>query len=427
MTSACATYSDHMQIVYSELEQQHPAAALAELDKDPGPRRDRLAYLLNRAMLLRMNADYAASNRAFEQAKRLIDELDAISLREQAGALTINETLRSYAGEPHEQILLHLYSALNYLQLGKLDDARVEALQVNLRLQELNQGHDKSKVYNEDPFARYLTAMIYEESGEWSDAMIAYRDAYQAYLRYAGNMDLEVPVFLKHDLLRLSRKMGLNDEWRNYRKKFGIDDTLSIAELSTRGELIFILHNGLAPEKTQYVDRVVDAASGRIVSIALPYYLPSHDHAKYANAVIDDHRLRLEMVTNIDAVAQMTLEAQLPALTARAIARAVLKDNAARRVEEDKGGMAGFLVNIAAAATEVADTRSWWTLPHDIQALRLPLPPGVYDLSIDLRDDAGPLGILTFNDITITPGHKTFIEHYWIRPTGSVDGMGGQR
>jgi len=426
ITTACATYTDQMQIVYAQLEQQHPAAALAQLDKDPGPRRDRLAYLLNRAMLLRMNGDYAASNRAFEQAKRLIDDLDAISAREQAGALTVNETLRSYGGEPHEQVLLHLYSALNYLQLGQLDDARVEALQVNLRLQTLNEGHEKSKAYNEDPFARYLTALIYEELGEWSDAMIAYRDSYQAYLRYASHMDLKVPEFLKHDLLRLSRKMGLNDEWRDYRKKFGIDDTLSEDELNARGELIFILHNGLAPKKEQYVDRVVDAASGRIVSIALPYYVSSHDHADHANAVIDGRHLALETVTNIDTVAQMTLETQLPALTARAIARAVLKDNAARRVKEDQGGMAGFLVNIAAAATEVADTRSWWTLPHDIQALRLPLSPGSYDLSIDLHDANGPLGILTFNDITITQGHKTLIEHYWIRPTRFPNGTGGR-
>jgi hypothetical protein len=427
LTSACATYSDHIQGVYLQLEQQHPAAALTELEKSPGPQRDRLAYLLNHAMLLRMNADYAGSNRDFEQAKILIDQFDAISLREQTGALTINETLRSYTGEPHEQVLLHLYAALNYLQLGELDSARVEALQVNLRLQQFSEDDDKNEGYNEDPFARYLTAMIYEELEEWSDAMIAYRDAYQAYLRYATRLNLAVPEFLQKDLLRLSKKMGLRDEWDNYHKTFGDINTPSVSDLKAQGELIFILHNGLAPMKKEHSSRVVDYGTGRLVSIALPYYVPSNYHAQHAAAIIEGRRQALQTVTNIDTVAQITLESRLPALTARAIARAVIKDNTARRVEEDKGLMAGLIVNIAAAATEVADTRSWWTLPHNIQVLRLPLSPGTYDLTIELRDDYAPLATLNFNDISISAGHKTYLERHWIKPIAPLPKTGGQK
>lgn len=415
---ACATYSDHLQGVYSHLEQQQPDAALAELDKRPGPQRDRLAYLLNRAMLLRMTADYETSNQMFEQAKVLIEELDAISLREQAGALSINEALRSYPGEPHEHILLHLYAALNYLQTGQLDSARVEALQVNLRLQEFSKKSGHKESYSEDPFAHYLTAMIYEELNEWSDAMIAYRDAYKAYQRNATILNIDTPEFLKHDLLRLSAKMGLNDELSRYQETFGINEYLSVSDLKTQGELIFILHNGLAPQKKQQVSSVIDYGTGRLVTIALPYYISKNKHAQHADAFINDQQYSLEIVTDINAVAQKILETQLPALTARAIARVIIKENAARRIQEDQGAIAGLIINIAAAVTEVADTRSWWSLPNNIQVLRIPLAAGDYDLTIELKDAGeNPLGSLYFSNITITAGHKTFIEHHWIKAT----------
>src|SRR5690606_14309472 len=99
-----------------------------------GQARDAVLYDLNRAMLLRMAGDYGQSNAAFEQAKDAIDRLDAVSVREQAGALAVNDMLRSYTGAPYERVLLHVYAALNYLALDRPDDARVEILQLDVLL-----------------------------------------------------------------------------------------------------------------------------------------------------------------------------------------------------------------------------------------------------------------------------------------------------
>ena len=73
----------------------------------------------------------------FSEAKLLAEELNALSLREQTMALTINDATRSYTGAPYELVMLNVYSALNYLELGQLDAARVETLQVDLLLGEL--------------------------------------------------------------------------------------------------------------------------------------------------------------------------------------------------------------------------------------------------------------------------------------------------
>lgn len=424
VSSGCATYSDGLKGVYSQLEQQKPQAALKEFDKNPGAKRDRLAYLLNRAVLLRMTNDFVSSNAALEKSKTLIEDLNAFSIIEQTGALAINDAQRSYAGEPHEHILLHLYAALNYLQLDQIDSARVEILQVNLRLQKLaealsqEENTNSTHAFNEEPFAYYLTGMIYDELGEWSDAMIAYRHAYKAYRRSAKNQGLAVPLFLEKDLLRLSNEMGLDEELSLYKEAFNHDDYLTVNEMKQQGELIFILHNGLAPMKKQHDIRVMNFNTGRLISIALPYYVTNHRHAIYAEIFIDGQQHPLTVVSDIAALAHKTLEAQLPALTLRAIARAVIKDNAARRVNENTGPLAGFLINIAAAVTEVADTRSWWSLPHNIQLMRTVLPPGNYKLSVKLYGQHNNLlAHLPLNDVTVTAGEKTFHELHWIKPT----------
>ena len=257
--SGCASYSDSFSVIESDLAAQRFGAALEALERQRHPQRDRLLTLLNKAMLERMNGDYAASNRTFEAAKTRMEELRGLSLREQTLSVMVNDATRSYAGEEFEQVLVHLYMALNYLQLGERIDARVEALQVDERLREITQRLPENR-YTEDALARYLTGMIYEELGERSDAMIAYRKAYEAYRRYGQNYSVAVPESLKHDLLRLSQQMGLTGEMQQYRKEFRIERWMSADELAEQGELIFLLHNGLAPIRREHAITVPDPA-----------------------------------------------------------------------------------------------------------------------------------------------------------------------
>ncbi|MEK7206326.1 MAG: hypothetical protein AAB134_00385, partial [Pseudomonadota bacterium] len=170
----CASYSSSFAVIESDMAAQRFDAALRTLEQQYQPGRNQVVHLLNKAMLERMKGDYAASNTSFEAAKTRMAELYGVSIREQALSFMVNDATRSYSGEIYEQVLLHLYMALNYLQLGDLINARVEALQVDERLREITQKAPENR-YTEDALARYLTGMIYEERGEYSDAMISYR------------------------------------------------------------------------------------------------------------------------------------------------------------------------------------------------------------------------------------------------------------
>ena len=316
--------------------------------------------------------------------------------------------------------MVNNYLALNYLEQGKLDDARVEALQVDVLLRDRGQKTTIVKPYEEDAFARYLTGIVYEDEGEWSDAMIAYRKAYEAYEKQLKAFGVEIPETLKHDLIRLADRMGLTDEAKQYREEFEIKDTMSEAELLKRGEIILTIHAGLAPVKRERSTTVPNPATGRILRIALPQYRSRAQPFAYATLTADpSHAAKTSRVENIQAIAEKTLDAEMPLITARAVARMAAKDTIAAAAgssnSNDSGAaLIGLLVNVAGVVTERADTRSWFTLPGEIHLARLALPPGDYNIRIELCASDGRVLDSGQIKVTLRRGEKKYLSRHWI-------------
>jgi hypothetical protein len=423
--AACATFSDTIQSTERSLAQQQPKAALAEYKKLKPNAADRVLYLMNTGMLERMAGDYDESTRSLEEAKHLIEQLRALSLREQALSFTVNDATKSFIGEDFERVMVNTYLALNYLEQGRLDEARVEALQVDVLLRDKNQKTTIVKPYEEDAFARYLTGIVYEDEGEWSDAMIAYRQAYEAYQKQLKAFGVEMPESLKHDLIRLADRMGIADEAKRYRQEFGIQDTMSEAELLERGEVILTVHAGLAPLKRERATTLPNPATGRILRIALPQYHSRAQPLAYASLAADpSESARTSPVENIDAIAVKTLDAEMPLITARAVARMAAKDTLASVASATgssnssdsgaAGALLGLAVNLAGVATERADTRSWFTLPGEIHLARLALPPGDHRLRLELHGRDGRVLDSSEIKVTLRKGEKKYISRHWI-------------
>jgi hypothetical protein len=397
LQSGCASYSYSFQSVERAIVEGQPDQALAILDKlhDRGSffRKADVLYQLNKAMVLRMQQQYIASNQAFEQAKSLMEQYDAFSVTEQATSFMVNDATRAYVGEPFEQVLLHLYEALNYLQMDKPDEARVEALQVNQRLQQLN-AKIKNPIYTEDALVRYLNGIIYEQLGEYSDAMIACRKAYEAYLDYQRNFGVSPPKSLQQALLRLSRQQGLDEEYRHYRQAFGLEETLDVYQRRQMGELVVIVNSGLAPVKREQAINTIAPTSGQLVRVAVPYYVARDDNLGGVTAAAinqdsgEHYQAQGELVQNIDNIAFKTLEAEMPAIIARSAARVVTKYQITREISRQDNAL-GLLSNIINMVTERADTRSWLTLPKTIYLARIALEPGVYDINLQYLSTYG--------------------------------------
>jgi len=412
--SGCASYSQGFQKVELFLSQQKPELALQELEKNPSTGADKLLYLLDKAMLQRMSGLYEASNATFEQAKALMDKLEATSVAEQVGALTVNDSAMSYEGEDYEQIAVHIYAALNYIELGLWDEARVEALQVDERIKRLKEKRDGKAI--EDPFARYLTGLIFEQGGEYSDAMIAYRDAYQTYQKYKQ----PIPLFLQRDLLRLSKYLGLDQEYQDYAKQFATQDKHVASSWQQQGEVVLLIHHSLAPIKRAH-ETLVYSSTGVPLRISLPVYQSRPSYIRQARLVVGDKSVSTVVVDSFDKLARLSLETHRAAMTARLIARALIKKQAAHQAEKKGGALAGFLVDVAGMATETADTRSWLTLPKNILFARLPLAAGTYPAHLELIGEAGHvMQTVDLGHIRVIQGKKTMIEKSFVAPNLQV-------
>lgn len=416
LLSGCATYSQTQRSIQQSLFNHNPARALKLLEKQSLSDRDRFLYHADKAILLRMLGKYAKSNVEIESAKKLVAEFSATSITEEGAAFIINDATRTYTGSPVEQVMLHVYAALNYLELKQIDSARVEILQVDTRLRSFMED-DPNNPLSFDPFARYLSGIIYEDLNEWSDAMIAYRKAYNAYLSHHALYQVDIPEQLKESLILMSDKVGLKAERKKYEKTFN----LKLADLnsvrSNQGELVFTFHNGLAPIKREHSIQMIVPATGRLVRISLPAYYERNNIVTKLRIKIKDQQhytTTTELTEDISSLEIKTLASHIPAITARALVRAATKDKIAKDVGE-RNPLAGLLVNLAGFATERADTRSWLTLPAEIQTARLSLPQGNHNMTIELRNNNNQIVLQKkIENIQIDKNKKHYLSFHWV-------------
>ena len=152
-----------------------------------------------------------------------------------------------------------------------------------------------------------------------------------------------------------------------------------------------------------------------LVRVAFPVYRTEPAPAKSSRLTVADKRIDLETVENIDGLARHALDQQMPLIMTRAIARAVVKYQSQKSANEQHA-LAGFLLTVTNLATERADTRSWTTLPKEVQMTRVILPAGEQDVSIEILNAAGrPIDVIKAG-VEIQPRRRTFLTRHWIAP-----------
>lgn len=337
---------------------QQPQQALAELESRNIKERDRVLYFLDKAILLRMQGNFSASNAALEEAKSIADQTAAISLREQAGALSINDAQRSYALSDFEQALLYCIKSVNYLELGQAQEARVEVLQLTEWLKQ----HEKFKL----PFARYLSGLVFEFNNQADEALISYRQAYEEYRQ----VQQAVPLILQQDLLRLTDHLHISDEHQHYLDEFGKIDWLTQERFKQSTAVTVLVFNGLIPRKHSHEIAIQSPNDGQIHRISVPYYEKRRAPVNHADLSSTKNKQSAELLAALDAHAAKALEEDMPAIMLRTLARTGVK-NKVMDEAANKNPMLGLALNVATFVTETADTRGWYTLPQQLLISRV--------------------------------------------------------
>ncbi|MDH5473206.1 MAG: hypothetical protein OEY87_03435 [Gammaproteobacteria bacterium] len=408
----CATSAYKSMDMRAALAQGRPDVALKAMEKESAT--DDVMVNMNRGILLRMLGDFNGSNQALELAKKKIEDLYATSLSEQVGALMLNDETISFEGDRYEQVLVHAFKALNYIALGDMDAARVEVLQSDVKMMEWGEAPE------EDPFMRYLAGIVFEALGEYDEAIVSYRKAVEVYRATKDKQGLNIPLQLQNDFLRLLSQQRRWNEFKHYKQKFA-QGSWAMPDTRGMGELIVLLHNGMTPQRNQVSINTWSSELSLNVRIALPAYSQPAKNLNPVRLTVGNEQLLLETVENIDGLARAALRADMPVITTRAIARAVVKKKSEKKIEERQGGLAQLAMFIVNQATEIADTRCWNTLPQEIQIARLFLPAGQQLVRLEVIGPGGTIVDVIELSANILQGKKTILSEHWTAPRPAAD------
>ena len=407
--AGCATYYKKHQEFQDAVTNGNlnKAKKYLENDKRGKEGKNKLLHYLNRGYVSWMLDEYRESNKYFAEADRIIEDyIKNYSM--EALALVSNPGVKPYKPEDFESVMLHYYTALNYIKLNNYEDALVECRRVNIRLQELNDKYkDHKNKYQRDAFAHNLMGMVYEADNDYNNAFIAYRNAYEAYKEdYKEYFGMSVPEQLKYDILRTAYLTGFREEVRYYEKQFGINYEYTPKE---HGEVIFFWLNGFGPVKDEWsihFTKVANSRDGyvtlkneeldmsfpvyigdksgkekqafkdlRFFKVAFPKYVERKPVYTNAKAFCNNERYYFHLAQNINEIAFKTLRDRMFREMGNAILRIAAK-KALEALADEHDENIGTLVNIINTVTEKADTRNWQTLPYSISYTRIPLHEG---------------------------------------------------
>ncbi len=410
-----------MEQVRTELRATSTEKALEAYRKGVKPNTERVDELLNLGLLALEAGKYDDALKALKEADRLAEERLTKSLSREAAALTTSDRVRAYQGTVYDKAMLHYYQALAYLMKGDPNSATVEGRRIASYL-EVNARESKHS-YTNDPFLQWFAGVMYESYRQYNDAWIAYKRAQTLYPFYG----MDEPGYLCRATYASLKKVGASEQEAELLERCpDVDKDYD----PNWGRVVVLCEAGIAPqiletnimfpvmkydqrrfgsdeERERYAQEVYlrghdyryeEAQLDYFLRVALPYYPSDYRGTEVQRVSVRGDKLdRLaEFAAPVGRILMQDLSDRMPAITVRAITRAIVK-YAASKAAEDAGNkdsktlgtILGMGVNLLGAATEAADTRSWETLPDRIFVADFQLPPGEHSLQVMYEGSSG--------------------------------------
>lgn len=410
------------------------ARAAAEHERRPQP--ESVVWRMEHGLLLRYAGRLTESNQAFAEALRIQEDLYTRSVSNEAAALAVSDAIRPYRAPDFELGFLHAYPALNYLEMGNLDGAMVEARALSQMLEQRSArgiGGD-SEAAGDWALGRHLAGLVYEAGREWNNAWVAYRAALRLYRASPPRgWDALEPALIE-SIIRTGAAIGLREPDDLYgahpesagRLRALIDkpgdsrDGAPARQRRRSAMLVVWQEEGLVPAKEDFHIRVPILKSeenlsrdrldewshglgGRTLAVYSGSYSAPRTEIAYfldvALPVIPDPRPRPALhgtvrlngvsagdvfeVQDVASAAREDLQRRYPVIAVRAAARAILKALATRSARKEGGELAGILTNVLGVATERADTRGWSTLPSRVGLAVMEVEPGPLRIEVE--------------------------------------------
>ena len=411
LLAGCASYTDEtVQLRGAWGAGNFPGAeGVAQAGVKDAPSRDEVLWNLEAGATARAAGDIPASMAAFNKADQLFDYWDTqpeISISKETEGLLVNPTVIPYRGRDYDRIMESTYQALNYLQLGKFDEARVEMNRALDRQRDAvtrnaariekaqqaakdsaaNGGYDANRA-QQNPHYRAQYQQTYGAL-----------DGFKFYSQYVNPF----ATYLQ-GLCLMARPQSASDyesarvDFERVRAMIG-DDPYIVADCDLATSLT---KGGTAPPELTYVIYETGEAPERLeTKIDIPLFVVTRDvpyfgvafpklafNNQFDRGLVVQGGLRTEVLCDMDSVIAQEFKNDLPDVVVKTLISAGAKAAALYGIHQESrkadsnnpNNLVDALTEITGvfyqAATNHADLRTWVTLPKQFLFCRLATPP----------------------------------------------------
>ncbi|MBF0387167.1 MAG: hypothetical protein HQL20_04855 [Candidatus Omnitrophica bacterium] len=385
---SCAVYNGpalqpeiNSLVVADRLQLAAERIGAEESDYGPG---NYLLYYLDRGLVEYYAGAYPKSLRSFEKAKQRFAELYTRSLSREALSWVANDYALPYRGADYEYVLVNVFQALNYLALGNVNEALVEARDLDSKyrvVEQLARAAKRSR-FEDNGFARMFMGFVHEATNRPEDrdsARLFYQQAAEVYGEYYGGK--YVPRVLQERLRDLDS--GVDESGKAVVYVFQL---AGFAPLKVPQIIPIPLDSGLLTQVVfpKFTQRYFDTRQGQVTAVSS------------AGVSV---RAATELGLNIGELAVKDLESRKALVLTKAVLRPALKYLVERKQKENiqkqfgrpAAEIFGLFSSLYNVYSEQADLRSWQALPAEIRVARLVLDPGKYRLRFEHTSESAAL------------------------------------
>ena len=368
--------------------------------KDGG--KDSVIWHLEAGTAYRAAGKYEDSNRHFETAAAKIEDYEQqakVKVGRETAAIMSNQQNLPYEGRPYDKIMLHTYRALNYLALGDTEKARPEIIRAYQRQQDavdenkrrIEKAQEEEKEHQDreqvekakaDPKFKAALGDNVEKDLEGFKLYADYVNPFTVFLdglyflhAGSGGSDLERAIKSFHRVIEVA----------------GDNKAVQAGLLAATNSL----HGAAPPPCTYVIFETGRAASLDQVRIDIPIIITDVSYVGAAFPKLEFHKdycggMRIKAgaaeestapLASMDAIVALDFKNDLPVIITKTVISTVAKavaGYAINRAAGQQGEAAKWISRIstglAQAAMNIADTRSWTTLPKEFQVACVPTP-----------------------------------------------------
>jgi hypothetical protein len=409
--SGCATYQHRLETVREDFYSGNLDQAVADIDEGlkKGKAKEADVLKLERSIVDLAAGQPKAAEQTLREVRDHFDHLEQASAAESAMSMLTDAQAKSYAGEDYEKVLIRAFLALSNLMVDG-QDAGAYALQVADKQQQIiqagidKQGENPKLSYKQVALGPYVNGVLREathanyDDVQRSCAMVC---SWQPDFPY-GPQDLERARHGHHSapgngVLYVFTLVGHGPH--------------KIETIEVPGTVELLI-----------ADRIISAVSKyglppTIAPIKVPKVVIEPSMVKNVLVAIDQRPAgTTETITDIGRMAVEQHEAVFSRIMAEAVVRRVVKKGIIYGAEEIIGQQSNSPVNlllqvagVAWEATEAADTRCWGLLPEKIQVLRIEVPAGTHQVSLQAGGPWGGIGPAETQTVTVANGRNTYM------------------